>query len=62
MDVDAVDLYIVIRADQNVLNPADDPGLHQIGPGRINLDYHIGGFYLKVFVVDVCVLPSTTHA
>ena len=52
MNVDTIDFYVLVCADQNVLHPADHTGLNQVRTVRRHFDGYIGCLNLKALVVD----------
>jgi len=51
-DLNAIDLYTVVGADEQVLDPADDARLDKVGALRIDLNGHVGRFELELFRVN----------
>ena len=51
-DLNAIDLYTVVGADEQVLDPADDARLDKVGALRIDLNGHVGRFELELFRVS----------
>ena len=52
IDLDAVDLYAVVGADEKILDPADDAGLDKVGALGVYLNGDVRRFELELLCVD----------